>query len=265
MKSLLFGVWVYALAMLGVVHSACGEKKWDGMTPVQVLQDLPAGITLPVYLLHGVKAGSSAVGAPVEAVTTEPVPLSKTAYLPQGTKVIGVVVKSRAGDRRAHVPAELTIAFNKVRYHSTSVTIQTRVLAVANAADVSETFASTNDGSDRGNASPANWTTRQIGGDQVYREGWEGPVENGRMEKVGYADFHGVYAYAPHGSAQDLPRAVGVFSTDAQGLYGFDDRATLLSSGSVATVRSPGQLILRNGDALLLQISGGKKATAGGV
>ncbi len=260
-------MWVLLAGMFGVVRGACGESRWDGMLPVQTLQEIPAGLTLPVYLLHGLKAGSVKAGAGVESVTTEPVPLSKTAYLPQGTKVLGVVVASKAGDKRMGVPAELVVAFDTVSYHGVDVAMRTRVLAVANAADVSATFASTNDGSDRGNASPANWTTRQIGGDQVYREGWEGPVENTSMEKVGFADFHGVYADAPAGAAgvSALPRAVGVFSANAEGLYGFDDAARLQSSGGTATVRSPGGVILRDGDALLLEVVGGKEIKAGGV
>ena len=249
-------------ALLGAASGAFGEKTWHGMRPVQVLTPLPAGLTLPVYLLHGLKAGSTKVGAEIAGATTEPVPLSRTRYLPQGARVMGVVVTSKGEDRRAGVPAMLVIRFEKLSYRGKTVTIRTRVLAVANAADVSETFASSNDGSDRGNASPANWTTRQIGGDEVYREGWEGPVENGRMQKVGFADFHGVYANAPAGATgtRALPRAVGVFSVDAKGLYGFDKEAMLNSAGGEARFTSPESIVLRDGDALLIEVIGaGKK------
>ena len=250
-------LWVVLMAAaFGVASGAMGESRWNGMLPVEVLTSIPTGLTLPVYLLHGLKAGSAKAGAEVEGVTTEPVPLSKERYLPQGARVTGTVVASRSADKRAGVPALLVIEFDKLRYHGVTVPIRTRVLAVANAADVSETFASTNDGSDRGNASPANWTTRQIGGDQVVREGWEGPVENASMQRVGYADFRGVYANVPTGAmgVDAIPRAVGVFSTDAQGLYGFDKAATMQSSGGVVKFSSPGSLVVRDGDALLLQI-----------
>lgn len=248
--------WMALAALLGVAGGAAGEKPWRGMQPLQVLRPIPAGLTLPVYLLHGIKAGSAKVGAEVEAVTTEAVPLSTASYLPQGARLVGRVVESRAGDKRAGVPAMLGIEFQTLRYRGMSVPVRTRVLAVANAADVSETFASSNDGSDRGNASPANWTTRQIGGDEVYREGWEGPVENGRMQKVGFADFRGVYANAPAGAtgASALPRAVGVFSVDARGLYGFERSAALTSAGGVARLTSRGSLVVRGGDALLLEV-----------
>lgn len=263
MRRALISVCTFLIAAaFGVASAATGESRWNGMLPVQTLTAIPAGLTLPVYLTHGVKAGSAKEGAAVEGVTTEPVPLSKTRYLPQGARVTGVVVASKAGDRRAGVPAMLVIAFEKLSYRGGTVPIRTQVLAVANATDVSDTFASVNDGSDRGNASPANWTTRQIGGDQVFREGWEGPVENGRMQRVGYADFHGVYANAPTGATgvSALPRAVGVFSTDAQGLYGFDKGAMLQSAKGLTRIISPGNLVVRNGDALLIEvIDGGKE------
>lgn len=258
------GLLVRTALLLSLACPAWGASTWHGLTPVQVLTQIPPGLTLPVYLLHGIRAGSTAAGQAVEAAITEPVPLSSTAYLPAGAKVTGTVVASRAADRRAGRPAMLVIAFDSVTYRGSSVPLRTRVLAIANATEVSGTFASSNDGSDRGNASPANWTTEQIGGDEVFREGWEGPVMDTSMRRVGYADFHGVYANAPGGTGVGaIPRAVGVFSTTASGLYGFDERAALRSTRGVATLTSPKDLVVRTGDAFLLEVLPGQ--TAGSV
>jgi hypothetical protein len=244
--------------------AAVAEARWRGMDPVKVLEPIPAGLTLPVYLLHGVRAGAAKAGQQVEGTTTEAVPLTQTTYLPAGARVEGRVLASRAADRRAGVAAMLVIEFDRVSYRGTSVPLRARVLAVANATEVSRTFASSNDGSDRGNASPANWTTQQIGGDEVFREGWEGPVEDASMQRVGYADFRGVYANAPgRAGTAAVPRAVGVFSTTASGLYGFDAGARLEASGGKATFTSPEGLVVRTGDALLLEVVAGAGGEAG--
>jgi hypothetical protein len=76
------------------------------------------------------------------------------------------------------------------------------------------------------------------------------------MQPVGFADFYGVYANPPASTPGNatIPYAVGVFSTSARGLYGFDFSDKLSSSGSNITVTANGNLVLRNGDDLLLQI-----------
>ena len=65
----------------------------------------------------------------------------------------------------------------------------------------------------RRTADPADWTTRQIGGDQVYLSSRRDKVYNTVSEPVGRADFTGVYANPS--SIYPLPRAVGPFSTTA--------------------------------------------------
>jgi hypothetical protein len=48
---------------------------------------------------------------------------------------------------------------------------------------------------------------------------------------------------------------MGIFSTTANGLYGFDQGTTLNSKGGVIELRrTRGKLLLRNGDNLLLQV-----------
>ena len=113
-------------------------------------------------------------------------------------------------------------------------------------------------GADRGNASEASWTTRQVGGDEVVRSGWVGDVIGSSTLKVGYADYWGVYSLPVTPSACDglaLPRAIGVFSTTAAGLYGFDEGMELHSEGGTITLtRAGGRVLMRDGDHLLLEV-----------
>lgn len=74
--------------------------------------------------------------------------------------------------------------------------MKTDVIAVASMMEVNDTAAPANGSTDRGNPSQANWTTRQVGGDEVYRSGWVGDVYDDVMKKVGFADYYGVYSTA---------------------------------------------------------------------
>lgn len=225
-------------------------------TRTQPLQLVP-GTTLPVSLERALKAGKTAAGTRVVTRTTQRVPINAEEYLPPGAIVAGVVVAGDSSDgAAASAGSTLTIRFTTLTDRGQTVPLSANTLAIANFTDVDDTVAPAAGGPDRGNPSPASWTTPQIGGDEVYRSGWVGPVCNDVLKTVGFADFHGVYSNpgAVAGSP-DFPLAVGVFSTAAHGLYGFDSSITLHSANGVATVAGPPhKAVLRRGDNLLLQV-----------
>jgi hypothetical protein len=56
-----------------------------------------------------------------------------------------------------------------------------------------------------------------------------------------------------------FPRAMGVFSTTAKGLYGYDEGTRLESSGGLITIANPmGRAVIRAGDHLLLEVVAGR-------
>ena len=60
------------------------------------------------------------------------------------------------------------------------------------------------------------------------RSGWVGDVVGSGTRTVGSADYYGVYSLPVKLQGADgamVPRAMGVFSTTAEGLYGYDSRA----------------------------------------
>jgi hypothetical protein len=212
---------------------------------------LQAGVTLPVRLNRSFRAGSVKIGTKVVAKTTQRVPVSERLYLNRGATLFGTVVTSVASDN-ATKPAVLSIRFTLLRYKKHTVPVITKAIAIANFTDVDDTFLPATGGPDRGNASEASWTTSQVGGDEVYRSGWVGDVCDSTMHKVGFADYYGVYALPDKSATGDsvpFPRAVGVFSATAKGLYGFDQGTILISKGGVIELSRPtDKVLLRNGD-----------------
>lgn len=221
---------------------------------VTKLESLPVGVTLPVRLGRTLRAGKTHVGLTFVVKTTQRVPVTKTTYLNRGAELEGKVVASVVGDGTAASPAVLSIEFTTLRYHKQTVALRTRAIAIANFVQVGETFLPTQGGADRGNASEASWTTAQVGGDLVVRSGWVGDVVGRGVRTVGQADYYGVYSL-PAGAEGSPPRAMGVFSTTATGLYGFESDTSLNSTGGTITLTRPGKrLEMRDGDNLLLAV-----------
>jgi hypothetical protein len=223
---------------------------------VPELQALSAGITLPVRMARTLRAGKVKPGTVIEVKTTQRVPVSATAYMKRGAVVQGEVVTSDAGDGTAAHSSTLTIRFNQLSYRGQTVPLEVRAVAVANLMAVDDTFLPATGSTDRGNPNQASWTTRQVGGDFVARSGWIGEVVGVGLHTVGNADFYGVYSLPVKLSDGDVvPRAMGVFSTTASGLYGYETGARLESSRGLITIVSPEKhAVVRDGDNWLLEV-----------
>ncbi|MGD0445927.1 MAG: hypothetical protein ABSA39_18490 [Edaphobacter sp.] len=222
---------------------------------VSELQALPAGITLPVQMGRTLRAGRSKPGTVFMVTTTQRVPVTQDSYLNRGAKVRGEIVASSAGDGTAAHPSVLTIRFTQLSYRGQTVPLVTRAVAAANLMYVDDTFMPTMGVADRGNNS-ASWTTRQVGGDVVARTGWVADVVGSGLRTVGNADYYGVYSLPVKLSDGGVvPQAMGVFSTTANGLYGYDTGARLESPDGLITITNPEKrAVIRNGDNLLLEV-----------
>jgi hypothetical protein len=242
----LAGVFAFVAAAVAQREAAISE-----------LRVLPQGVTLPVQLGQSLRAGKVRVGTQLVVKTTQRVPVSEGSYLNAGAELDGEVVVSVAGNGNAATPATLSIRFTRLRYGKQSIPVRTKAIAIANFMQVSYTFLPADGGSDMGIASAANWTTKQVGGEAVVRTGWVGPVVGSNTETVGHADYYGVYSLpAPSpGDGPPFPRALGVFSSTAEGLYGFGRGSALKSADGTITLTGPGKNVeLRNGDNLLLEV-----------
>lgn len=206
-----------------------------------------SGYTLPILIGKTWKSQDLRPGESIAAKVIQRVPVSRKNYLPSGTEIVGHVVAAN--------PATISILFTQLRWKTKVVPIHVRLVAAASAFKVEQAKLPVG-GTDRGTSTPADWTTRQIGGDQVYRSAGSGKVFNRYSQPVGYADFAGVYANPE--AKGDLPRAMGPFSVNAKGLYGFPN-LTLVSAGDndmpivLRATHSDGKVA--SGGALLLEVT----------
>ncbi len=212
------------------------------------LTSLPPGLYLPVSLANTLHAGRTPAGTAVTLRTTQRIPLGNRTFLPRGT-VLHATLTASAAD-----PATLTLQPASLTLHGKSIPLSATVLAVASFVAVDATGAPANGSTDRGNPDPASWTTAQVGGEQVMRSGWYGPLINGATQTVGSADPWGVYTLPP--APGTPPRALGPFSAGAQGLFGYPTDCRLSANPTQNTLSCPkSSLVLHHGDALLLQVS----------
>ena len=250
--------WSAALLLASFSGLAEAPRTAQRSQAVTELQPLQAGVTLPVQIGRTLRAGEIKPGTVFEVTTTQRVPVSEAAYLNRGAKVRGEVVASEAGDGTAAHPSTLTIRFTQLSYGGKTVPVKTRAIAAANFTRVDDTFLPTTGGPDRGNMSEASWNTRQVGGDEVNRSGGVGVVSDTTMREVGYADYYGVYSMPDARDGTDgvtFPRAMGVFSTTAKGLYGYDRGSQMESSGGLITITRPKKrAVIRNRDQFLLEV-----------
>lgn len=170
----------------------------------------PPGAFLPVVIDRTLKAHKLQVGQPVIAEFIQTVPVSTAVSLPDRTKLVGHIV---AVDNRS-----ISILFDQLRWKERTLPVHVRLVAAASANEVSQTKLPLG-GTDRSTSNPNNWTTEQVGGDEVFLSGGEGTVYNQYTEPVGFANYTGVYA-SP-GVPGAIPRAMGPFSTTVSGLHGF--------------------------------------------
>jgi hypothetical protein len=204
------------------------------------------GATVPITLAKTMKAQKLSVGQLVTARLFQRVPLSDGTYLPRKVDIVGHIVSSD--------PSSLSILFTQLRWKSQTVPIRVRLIAAASSHNVYQTTLPVG-GTDRGTSNPADWTTRQVGGDEVYLSAGSGRVYDQYSQPVGYADFHGVYA-DPASTGQP-PRAMGPFSTTAIGLHGLPG-FSIISPGNGDTpitfgVSNP-KWQLASGGVLLLEV-----------
>jgi hypothetical protein len=235
-------------------------------SPASVLhaQSLPSGTTLPVHLLHMLNSEKDGPGKTFVVKTTQAIPVADKQVIRKGTKIVGHIVSTRAPDPNDHL-SRLTLHFDEVIYPSDKrAPIVVGLRAMASFMAVEEAEAPTND-PDMG---PANWNTRQIGGDEVYRGG--GPVTTSWGEVVGKPVPDGVMArlVAPRegtypSNLQCTPdenlHALGLFASNACGVYGFshlriEQDGFMRPEGEIVLVSSSKSVKVASGSQLLLQV-----------
>ena len=214
-----------------------------------VMKDLaapPPGATLPVVINRTLKPHHVRPGQPISAELIQTVPVSAKVELPKGAKLDGRVVKVGG--------SSISILFDRLGWKGRTIPVRVKLVAAAAMMNVYDTGVPLS-GPDRGTASRSDWTTRQVGGDQIFLSGGSGTVYDRYSQPVGYADYTGVYANPS--APGKLPRAVGPFSTTASGLHGFPEFSIESTGGAglpITLIASKPNWVIRSGSALLLEV-----------
>lgn len=230
-------VALLVLSLAATVHGAQTKKE---------LAPPPPGATLPVVIHQTLKPHNLQAGQPVTAQLVQTVPVSAQVILPKGTRLDGHIVNVS--------DSLISILFDQLRWKGQTVPVHVRLVAAAASNNVYQTTLPLG-ATDRGTSDPADWTTRQVGGDEIYLSAGSGKVYDQYSQPVGYANFSGVYA-SPSAPGQ-LPHAMGPFSTTATGLHGFRDLSIVSSGGATTPItlaaNKPNWQI-QNGSAFLLEV-----------
>ncbi len=219
---------------------------------------LPPGTILPVSLDTSLNAAKIHPGQTIRATVMQDIPGTA---IRRRAKVEGQVVKVNSA---ANGQINVEIRFDAVKSHGQTMPIQTDLRALASFMDVEEAQVP-EEMSSRG-MNPENWTTQQIGGDQVYRGG--GPVASGLMT-VGEVTPWGALDVPRAQPGQpcratvagnDQPQAMWLFSSDACGVYGFSNIRIQHTGrndprGTIVLSTSNGKLKLGRGTGLLRRVS----------
>ena len=225
------------LSVAATVHGAQVKKE---------LAPPPPGATLPVLIHQTLKPHNLQQGQPISAQLIQIVPVSANVYLPSGAKLNGHIVNVS--------DSSISILFDQLSWKGRTIPVRVRLIAAAGMMNVYDTKLPVAP-PDRGTSNPGDWTTRQVGGDELFLQGWSGTVYDQYSQPVGYANYTGVYAN-PSSSGQ-LPRAMGPFSTTATGLHGFPDLSIASAGGSdmpITLAANKPNWQIRNGSALLLEV-----------
>jgi len=227
----------FVLSVAATVHGAQVKKE---------LAPPPPGATLPVLIHQTLKPHNLQQGQPISAQLIQIVPVSANVYLPSGAKLNGHIVNVS--------DSSISILFDQLSWKGRTIPVHVRLIAAAGMMNVYDTKLPVAP-PDRGTSNPGDWTTRQVGGDELFLQGWSGTVYDQYSQPVGYANYTGVYAN-PSSSGQ-LPRAMGPFSTTATGLHGFPDLSIASAGGSdmpITLAANKPNWQIRNGSALLLEV-----------
>ncbi|HXZ80014.1 MAG TPA: hypothetical protein VEG30_08800 [Terriglobales bacterium] len=221
---------------------------------------IPAGTIIPVMLSSTIDTAHNKPGDRIVARVMQDVPLPSGSHIPARSRVLGQVVDVN----NTGAASRVIVKFDRVLIKKKEIPVVTDLRAIASMVAVYDAQIPTNPAPDRG-TSAYTWTTRQVGGDVVYRGG--GPVTSGSLVVGTPANGNGVVAQLStpdgakcrgsiEGSADK--QALWVFSSSACGAYGFDD-LKIEHAGRTAPI---GKLVLQSsrkvhvpaGSGLLLRV-----------
>ena len=215
------------------------------------------GTILPVQLSSTISLAKAVPGQSISARIAQDVPLANGVVLRRGTKVLGHIVSVTPGS-----PSQIAFSFDRIEYSkSNTVSVATNLRALASYLEI-DGASLPNTGPDRGTPSVW-WNTTQVGGEALYGSG---PLTRGE-QVVG----HWVWGGGAVGQVESNEKCRGevagntreqslwLFSTDACGVYGYDDVAIehagrTSPEGEITLTSTNPNLKIRAGSGILLRV-----------
>jgi len=243
--------WKWIFAALGFAASL-------SLPPDVLAQStIPSGTILPLTLDTGLNAAKVRPGQQIRATVMQAVPGTA---IRRRARVLGRVVQAGLSKNGR---AELQLQFDSVEIDHRMIPMKTNLRALASFVAVEEAQIP-EEMSSRG-MTPANWTTQQIGGDQFYRGSFvaHGFAKVGQTTQWGALDLARTQPGMPCRGAiggNHGPQSMWLFSSDACGLYGFDNLRIEHDGrsnpvGIITLTSTGGKLNLGSGAGILLRVS----------
>ncbi len=201
-------------------------------------QNLPPGTSLPVQLSSTLNAKNVKAGQKIEGKLMQEVNLGADEKIKSGSHVTGHVISATKPGSNG---AAITLQFDSIEDEHQTIPLRVALRALASSQSVFN--AGLPIGAASTYESSVSWSTRQVGGEVVFRG--RGYVANADG-KVGIWNGSGVWGKlaasgdCPAGESPDPQQALWIFSTTACGAYGFE-RTKVDQTGFTAPV---GQIVL---------------------
>lgn len=220
--------------------------------PLAAQNTIPAGTVVAARLDTGMNTAKLHPNQAIRATIMQTVPGTPVR---RGNHLVGHILSVS--------PTEVTLRFDTVLARGRRIPVTANLRAVASMFLVSE--AHIPEGAPARGLPPEQWTTSQIGGDQVYRGG--GPVTS-HGEVVGKPAAFGVRvrlaAAGPCRAALDgntQPQSLWLFSSDACGVYGIPGLSIrhagrTTPAGTIGLTTTTGHILIRSGSGWLLRVQG---------
>jgi hypothetical protein len=219
-------------------------------------QSLPAGTALPVMLNSTLKSNSAKAGERIEGKLMQQVLLPSGAKIKSGSHVTGHVVSAGLSGSVSHV----TVMFDSLQDEGRTIPLNVGVLAIAATESVFQ--AKTPIDAISTYESSYGWTTKQVGGDVVFRGRGYIASPQGKVGRWTGSGAWGILTPAgdcPPNDVNPQEQALWVFSTTACGIYGFEN-LKLTQAGSTppigqVTFESAKEILVRDGSGWLLVVN----------
>jgi hypothetical protein len=220
---------------------------------------LPVGTAIPVTFPHTINAAKLKVGDAVIVKTDQVILGSGGERIRSGSELVGRVVEVQP-TRSSTDPSELSIRFETLRVQDQAIPIRVSLRALASFVD---SYSTRSPAVDHGY--PDSSVYRQVGGDYFYQGD---VVYSNDWEEVGKSTHDGVFVKLEHVEqsksqnhlvcdSTDSVQSVGVFASNACGVYGFIGLTIDAGADSSGTIRfhsTKHDVKIASGSSALLQV-----------